>query len=174
MIRRILCGLLVVIFFGIPAIARTKKNLSPREFALRFYALLYELKIIGLPDAEEFKMIAPFLSPSLRDLILAAKQKQKKYIKENPTHKSPWIEDDLFSISEQTFRYKIGEIFFSSKQISIPIRITDREGKVTLRHTDTILLKRIKTVWRVSNLFYETNEEFNPKNSLRNFLKDEY
>ena len=173
MIRRILGVLLVLVFLFNPVFAKTNKKLSPREFTKRFYSLLYELKISGLPNADEFKMIAPFLNPSLRKLILVAKQKQKKYIKENPTNKPPWIEDELFSISQETLRYKIENPVFSSKQIRIHIRITNQEDNVTMRRTDTILLKRINKVWYVSNMFYETNEEFNPKNSLRNFLKDE-
>ncbi len=174
MIRRTLYVLLIVILLFNTVLAKTNKNPSPREFTKRFYSLLHELKIIGLPDADEFKMIAPYLSPSLRQLILAAKQKQKKYIKENPTNKPPWIEDDLFSISEETVRYRIGIPIISSKQVRIPIRITNREGKVMSRWMVTISLKRINNDWFVSNIFYETQKELKSENSLRTFLKTEY
>jgi hypothetical protein len=175
MMRRILCLWMVVLFLSNPAIAKTKKNLSPQEFTKRFYSLLYELKISGLPDADEFKMIAPFLHPWVRRLILSAKKKQEKYIKANPTNKPPWAECDLFSSAvEGISSYKVGVPILRGNYAKIPIRFIYREANDSSRWIDIILLKRINKAWVVSNMFYETNEEFNPKNSLRNFLKDEY
>ena len=175
MIRRILGVLLVVLFLGNPAIARTKKKLSPREFAQRFYALLYELKIIGLPNAEEFKTIAPFLSPSLQKLLFAAKQKQSEYMRKNPTNKPPWIEGDLFSNSmEEILRYKVGTPEIENSLVRIPVRVTSHEEKFMSRWTDTLLLRRNNSKWVVTNVIYETQKKSKSYDNLRKILKAEY
>lgn len=148
--------------------------LSPKEVATRFYSLCHKLKIDGLPNAKQSRLIAPYLSQELQQLIKAARQKQTKFIKEHPDEKPPWVEGDLFSSSfEGSHGFRVGVPVMQDERAELPVHLFYRDGKKLVRWTDTLVLTRTNKGWAVSDLLYKATWDFKPGPSLREVLQAE-
>jgi hypothetical protein len=89
--------------------AQAAPSSSPQAVAAQFYRTCHNLKISGLPTAKQTKLLAPYLSQELQQLLQSARQKQAKFIKEHPDEKPPWIEGDFFSSSfEGSHGFRLG------------------------------------------------------------------
>lgn len=154
--------------------ANVPATLSPKEVATQFYRTYLKLKISGLPNAKQSKLLAPFLSQDLQQMIRVARQKQAKFIKEHPDEKPPWIEGDLFSSSfEGAHGYRVGTPVIQDTRAEIPIHLFYRDGKKTIRWTDALVLTRTNEGWVVSDILLKAEWEFKSGNSLRGILQAE-
>lgn len=147
---------------------------SPKDIAAQFYRICHKLKISGLPTAQQTKLLAPYLSQDLQQLIQSAREKQAKFIKEHPGEKPPWIEGDLFSSSfEGSHGFRVGTPVVQADRAEVPIHLFYRDGKNMIRWTDTLVLTRVGKGWVVSDLLYKATWEFKPGTSLRGVLQAE-
>ena len=145
---------------------------SPKAVAMQFYRTCQRLKISGLPTAKQTKLLAPYLSQELQQLIATARQKQAQFIKENPGDKPPWIEGDFFSSSfEGSHGFRIGTPVVQEERAEVPLHLFYRDGKKMIRWSDTLVLTRTGKGWLVSDLLYKAPWEFKPGTSLRNVLQ---
>lgn len=147
---------------------------SPKEVAARFYRTCHKLKISGLPTAKQTKLLAPYLSQELQQLIATARQKQAQFIKEQPGEKPPWIEGDFFSSSfEGSHGFRVGTPVVQEARAEVPIHLFYRDGKNMIRWTDTLVLTRTGKGWVVADLLYKAPWDFKPGTSLRGVLQAE-
>ncbi len=154
--------------------ANSSATRAPKEVATQFYRICHKLKINGLPDVKQAKLLALYLSQDLQQLIKAAREKQTKFIKEHPDEKPPWIEGDMFSSSfEGSHGYHIGTPMMQDKRAEVPIHLFYRDGKKMIRWSDTLVLTRASKGWVVADLLYKASWDFKPGTSLRGVLQAE-
>ena len=147
---------------------------SPKDVAAQFYRTCHKLKISGLPTVQQTKLLAPYLSEELQQLIRAAREKQAQFIKEHPDEKPPWIEGDFFSSSfEGSHGFRVGTPVVQEARAEVPIHLFYRDGKKMIRWSDTLVLTRTNKGWVVSDLLYKAPWEFKPGTSLRGVLQAE-
>ncbi len=174
MTTRLLKSALALLLLLSVAQANLPSTLSLKEVATQFYRTCLKLKISGLPNVKEAKLLAPFLSQDLQKLLQSAKQKQTKFIKEHPDEKPPWIEGDLFSSSfEGAHGYRIGTPALQNKRVEVPIHLFYRDGKKLIQWSDTLALTRTNKGWIVSDILYKATWDFKPGTSLRGVLEAE-
>ena len=154
--------------------AQPAEQAAAKTVAAQFYRTCHKLKISGLPNPKEAKLLAPYLSAELQQLIKVAQQKQAKAIKEHPDEKPPWIEGDLFSSSfEGSHGFRVGTPVVQGKNAEVPIHLFYRDGKKMIRWSDTLVLTRTHKGWVVSDLLYKAAWDFKPGVSLRGVLQAE-
>ena len=154
--------------------AQSAPPASPKDIAAQFYRVCHKLKISGLPTVQQTKLLAPYLSQDLQQLIQSAREKQAKFIKEHPDEKPPWIEGDFFSSSfEGSHGFRVGTPVITGERAEVPLHLFYRDGKKLIRWSDTLVLTRTNKGWVVSDLLYKATWEFKPGTSLRSILKAE-
>ncbi len=172
-IRLLKSGLALLLLLS-AALANPSEKASLKEVAARFYRTLHKHKISGLPNAQEAKLLAPFLSPELQKLMHVAKRKQAKFSKEHPDEKPPWIEGDLFSSSfEGAHGSRIGTPVLQDARAEVTVHLFYRDGKKLIRWSDMLVLTHTGKGWVVSDLLYKATWDFKPGTSLRGVLQAE-
>ncbi len=174
MTTRLLKSGLALLLLLSAALANPTEKAPPKEVAARFYRTLHKLKISGLPNAQEAKLLAPFLSPDLQKLMQVAKRKQAEFSKEHPAEKPPWIEGDLFSsLFEGAHGSRIGTPVLQDERAEVPVHLFYCDGKKLTRWSDTLVLTRTAKGWMVSDILYKASWDFKPSTSLRGVLQAE-
>ncbi len=137
-----------------------------------FYARLGELKIGGLPSDSELASIAPFLSNEIVTLIKRDRNQQAAFIKRRPGEKPPWIEGDLFSSlfeGRTSYQMGAGRMIGTATHVDVYLEYTDASGTSTW--TDTVVLRKVRGKWRITNILYNGDWPFKSGSSLLNVLK---
>lgn len=166
--------LLTALLIGSPAHAGAAYQSTPAEIAARFYRAYLKLKIEGLPDNSQYKVIAPMLSADLRRLIQSAKRKQAKFIAEHPDDKPPWIEGDLFSsLFERAQSFRLGAAAIQGARAQIPVQLEYTDGKDKVRWTDTLELIQTTEGWRIWDIRFNGDWQFKTGSNLRQALQAE-
>ena len=62
---------------------------SPKRAAETFYRTYLNLKVRGLPNESQMKVLSPLITAELQDLFIKATEVQVKYKQENPDDKPP-------------------------------------------------------------------------------------
>lgn len=152
--------------------AQATSESTPASRARAFYELYLKLNVRGLPDAAQEKMLAPFLNPKLQQLVSTAKREQAKYIKQHPDEKPPWIEGDLFSsLFEGAQSFVIGPVRIKGPRAEVDINLENREGGSIVQWSDTLILQRDESGWRVWDIVFKGDWQFKTGNSLRGVLQ---
>jgi hypothetical protein len=155
------------------AFADSPQQVSAKNFASRFYRTYLKLKVLGLPGAKQYKVLAPLLSADLRRLFEAARREQEKFIKENgPDEKPPWADGDLFTSSfEGAQSFQLGSPTISGDNAEVPVHLTYGSGSSAVRWSDTLVLVRTRSGWLVSDILLKGDWQFKSGDSLRGILK---
>jgi hypothetical protein len=157
------------------AAASPRPSASPAVFAARFYRTYLKLKMNGLPDERQYKVLAPLLSSELQQLFVAAQAEQVRAFKEHPDEKPPWIDGDLFtSLHEGAQSFRIGRPTLRGDYADVPVRLSYRglRGRI-VRWEDTLVLIRTVEGWRVWDIKLNGDWQFKNGASLRAVLRAE-
>ncbi|MHC1725961.1 MAG: hypothetical protein AB9866_08155 [Syntrophobacteraceae bacterium] len=145
---------------------------TPSEAASHFYRAYVKLKVRGLPNASQRKVLWPMLSEDIRAMFDAAQREQDRFVKESPDEKPPWIEGDLFSsLFEGATSFRLGSATLHCGRGEVEIHLTYREGRDTVRWTDTLVLTRAKDGWRVWDILFNGKWAFKTGENLRGVLR---
>lgn len=142
------------------------------ELTDNFYATLRDLDVRGLPDKDQLKELTPFLSSQIVTIIKRNQKTQAAFIKKHPDEKPPWIEGDLFSsLFEGPTRYEIGTARTkgSTREVDIYLHHVSESDKV--KWTDTVVLKKFRGKWLITNILFKGKWQFKSGSSLLNALK---
>ncbi|HEV2800725.1 MAG TPA: hypothetical protein VGW12_09520 [Pyrinomonadaceae bacterium] len=155
--------------------ASPRQSASPADFAARFYRTYLKLKMNGLPDEKQYKVLAPLLSSQLQQLFAAARVEQDRAIREQPDEKPPWIEGDLFtSLYEGAHSFRIGRPKLRGEYADVPVRLAYRGDRGrTVRWEDTLVLVRTPQGWRIWDIKLNGDWQFKNGASLRAILRAE-
>ncbi|HEX8456514.1 MAG TPA: hypothetical protein VF656_04255 [Pyrinomonadaceae bacterium] len=157
--------------------ASPQPSLSPDAFAARFYRTYLKLKMDGLPDERQYKVLAPLLSAELQRLFEAAQIEQARASTEHPDEKPPWADGDLFtSLFEGAQSFRIGrpKLRRGGDYADVPVRLAyrGRRGRM-VRWEDTLVLVRTPEGWRVWDIKLNGDWQFKNGASLRAVLRAE-
>ncbi|GLQ46313.1 hypothetical protein GCM10007862_13640 [Dyella lipolytica] len=135
-------------------------NAGPATTVDGFYRTNAQLRVRGLPDEQQLRVLTPYLSARLLSALQAAKAQQQICIQKYPSDKPPLIEGDLFSsLFEGPTGFQVGVARVSGMRAQVPVHFRyDQAGmKDHPRWTDTVLLVReggAKRLWRIDDLRY--------------------
>lgn len=167
----LLAPLLTLTLASGQTLAQTPGQPSSRDFATRFYRTYLKLKMNGLPDDEQYKVLSPLLSSDLRRLFEAARIKQDKAFKEHPDEKPPWADGDLFtSLHEGATSFRLGTPKRRGKYRDVPVSLAYRGRRSVSRWEDTLALIRTPAGWRVWDIKLNGDWQFKNGPSLRGVL----
>jgi hypothetical protein len=148
--------------------AKDAKAPQPSDTAERFYAAYIRLKVTGLPDEKQAKVLDPLFAPEVKKLLDAARAEQQKFIRENKDEKPPWIEGSFFSsLFEGMHGYKLGTPVLNGDKASIPVTLSYKEGGRTTQWIDVMILEKTPDGWLISDIFLNGPWDFKAGNSLR-------
>lgn len=152
--------------------ADTRPDEDPAAMARIFYAELRRETIHGLPTAAQLQRLSPCLAPGLLRLFAEADAEQKRFIRQHPDEKPPWIEGDLFSsLFEGVERWRLGEVTRTGTRASVKVHLSYRgHGPDTVRWSDTLLLVRTADGWRLDDIRMEGEWAFKNGDTLRGIL----
>lgn len=144
----------------------------PKKIASEFYRACINLKISGLPDDDQLRVLAPFLHKDLQRLFKNAKREQARFKKKFPDEKPPWIEGDLFSsLWEGPQSFEIGSVKESNERAEVDVSLEYLEEKSVVQWTDTLVLIKAESRWRVWDIQFKGTWAFKTGNSLRGILQ---
>ncbi len=134
---------------------------QPRDVVAKFYTKYIALKPAGLPDGETLEQLAPFLTPRLHQLILAALKHRDAMVERHPDEKPPFVDGDHFtSVFEGPRAFEILRV----EGDNVHVRFTD-EPDVTWE--DVIVVKD----GRIADVIYGGAGDFNPPGRLTDRLR---
>ncbi|HKY30413.1 MAG TPA: hypothetical protein VJM12_20945 [Pyrinomonadaceae bacterium] len=144
---------------------------SPSRAAQQFYRTYLKLKINGLPNDNQLKLLSPLVTSDLKDLFLAARKIQAEYIRKHPDEKPPWADGDLFSsLFEGAQSFRIGRASVRGNRAEVPVQLKYRQGGATSSWSDVLVFERIGRQWLVSDILMKGEWAFKSGNSLRSIL----
>lgn len=152
----------------------TSAQSTPRAAARQFYSTYLKLKVRGLPNTTQRKMLWPLLALDLRQMFDAAEGEQTKFSLEHPDEKPPWSEGDLFSsLFEGAQSFTMGAPRIDGDRAEVPINLVFKDKEDTARWTDTLILTRITGRWRVWDIRFDGDWPFKTGDNLRSVLRVE-
>jgi hypothetical protein len=136
-----LLSLLLVLFLlggGLPSIN------TPESAVKDFYSTVMKIPKAGVPDKNELRLLAPFLSKKLTSLFRDAFAFREQFIKDNPPKiledgmriedKPPFCDGDIFSSNfEGATSFDVGKSYKSGSSYRIDLHLVyiDKSGKVS-------------------------------------------
>ena len=151
--------------------AQSATRSSPQEVAKQFYRTYLKLKMSGIPDEKQFRLLSPLLTPELGSLLKEAEQAQAEYAKKYPENKPPWTEGDLFSsVYEGATSFSLAKAKVRGKYAEVPAHLEYNGSKPPARWTDILVLKHTPSGWRVDNVCPTGEGRFKNGGGLRQAL----
>ena len=107
---RYLRHITILFILLLSTVSSTLGQATARNAAAHFYSTYLALKVRGLPNIRQSKLLLPLLTPDLQQMFAAAEREQNKFSKEHPDEKPPWGDGDLFSsLFEGAQSFTLGE-----------------------------------------------------------------
>jgi hypothetical protein len=170
--KNLLIAALVVLALSVgQSVCAQSPGSSPTRAAEQFYRTYLKLKINGLPNDHQLKILAPLITSDLKDLFVTARKIQAKHIQEHPDEKPPWADGDLFtSLFEGAQSYRIGRVKDLGDIAEVPVQLEYQQGGSTTRWSDVLVLVRTGKRWLVSEILMKGEWQFKSGGSLRSIL----
>jgi hypothetical protein len=144
---------------------------SPARVVEDFYTARIRSKLTGAPSAEELAQIAPFLSDTLRALLVAARQMRDADVARAPDEKPAFAEGDLFSSlfeGPTAFRIVTDSVAPSGR---VPVRFTYADARDTTTWTDAVQVAQEQGRYVITDVQYGGKWDFANGGSLRTSLE---
>ncbi len=141
-----------------------------------FYSVHHATDQDGIPNAKVRAQYAPYISPALERLLIAADAAETQYAKDNKDS-PPLVEGDLFSPNfEGISSFKIGACATDAKGSHCTMMghyaaAHPRAQDKPVDWTDTVLLVKTPAGWRVDDIAYGGNWDFGNHGKLSDTLK---
>ena len=170
--KKLLIAVVVVWVFSLgQSVYAQSPRTSPTRAAEQFYRTYLKLKINGLPNDHQLKILSPLITSDLKSLLVTARQIQAKYTQEHPDEKPPWADGDLFSsLFEGAQSYRIGRATHRGELVEVPVQLKYEQGGSTTRWSDVLVLVRTGNRWLVSDILLKGEWAFKSGESLRSIL----
>jgi len=164
---RILMGLGVVVFLA-AIFAQAQTTTSPSAVTESFYKKYIAYRMQGLPSEKQVKSLAPLFSKDIMAMIAADRVEQKKFSKEHPDEKPPWIEGDLFSsLIEGGTSYSLGKSRVEKTRAEVDVHLIYKDKNDATEWMDTVILTKTNGKWLISDILFKGNWAFMNGASLR-------
>lgn len=149
---------------------------DPASVARGFYEVYFTLPVGGVPTEENRAKIAPFLTPSLNQLLANAAAAEERHLKKTNNEEPPLIERDPFtSLFEGATAIEGtpvcswgGDLGADSGSCVVDLKRADASGNSQWK--DTLHLKAIDGKWLIDDIAFGGIGDFNPPGTLRGLL----
>ncbi|HEX3672840.1 MAG TPA: hypothetical protein VHU87_01075 [Rhizomicrobium sp.] len=140
-----------------------------------FYTVHQSSTQDGIPNAKLRAQYAPYISPALEKLLIAAGEAETQYAKNN-RDAPPLVEGDLFSPNfEGISSFKLGACVTDAKgghcALAAHYAAHPRPQDMPLDWTDTVWLVKTPAGWRVDDIAYGGNWDFGNHGKLSETLE---
>jgi hypothetical protein len=170
----ILTSFLVLLFACSQPVAAQASLTSPTRAANKFYRTYLKLKIRGLPNDKQMKVLSPLITRDLKELFESARSSQTRFIQEHPDEKPPWTDGDLFtSLFEGAQSFRLGRPIVRGDRTEVPVQLVYHEGGSSTRWSDVLVLVRTRNRWLVWDILLKGEWSFKSGASLRAVLTSE-
>jgi hypothetical protein len=170
-----LLAILLIGLMSTEAIALSSGIGSPQETVQNFYSVYLKSHASGLPDSKKLHQLKPYLSQQLAALLLNAQEEQKRFIKNYPDEKPPWIEGDLFSsLFEGPTGFTLAVVAITNDRARIMVRFTYNDPETPgkpFTWQDAVYLVKEHAAWVIADIEYLGGWDFAPKIRLTESLK---
>ena len=173
---RLRCRLLVVVAALLVACDRepgeapasaSPASASPRSVVQDFYAATIAQRVTGAPTAAQLTSLAPYLSDTLRALLVAARQRTEADAARDPNEKPAFVEGDLFSsLFEGPNAVEVVADSTRGDQQVVTVRMTSTTANPPVRWTDRVVLMKERGRYVIDDVEYAGTWDFASKGTL--------
>jgi hypothetical protein len=168
---------IIPVFFAMLASGSPAKGGDSEEnllaAATTFCSELHQERISGLPSPEQWKRLAPLVTPELYSIFGQALHYQQEQIRKHPDEKPYWVEGDLFgSFYEGVTSWEIGEPS-ASPGVDATVRVNNTylaTGQAPITWADTLVFKQRDGRWLLDDIRMGSDWDFESGESLRSGL----
>jgi hypothetical protein len=128
----------------------------------------------GIPDPATRAKFEPYVSPQLDHLFAEGNEAEVRYAKATKNLSPPLVEGDPFTPNfEGATSFGIGACAVDTHggHCAVTLAYDDRKDKPVI-WTDTVLLVRTSSGWRVDDIAYGGSRDFGNKGRLKGVLED--
>jgi len=142
----------------------------PTRVVADFYTARIASKLTGAPTPTELTRIAPFLTDTLRALLVAADRMRGADMQRAPDEKPAFAEGDLFSsLFEGPTSFRV--VDDSVAALRVPVRFTHADVTDTTTWTDAVQVAREHDRYVIADVAYGGKWAFANGGSLRTSLE---
>jgi len=164
----IVIGLCVVVLLAASRSVDAQTAASPSSVADSFYKKYIAYQMHGLPTEKQVTTLAPLFTKDIVAMIAADRALQKKFAKEHPDEKPPWVEGDLFSsLFEGATSYALGKSRVQKTRAEVDVHLVYKNKSDATEWVDTVVLTKAGGKWVISDILFKGNWAFMNGASLR-------
>ena len=164
----IVIGLTVTVVFAASSFIQAQTAASPSAVTDSFYKKYIVYQMRGLPTEKQVKSLTPLFSNEILKMIAADRTQQKKFAKEHPDEKPPWVEGDLFSsLFEGATSYTLGKSRVQKTKAEVDVHLVYKYKSDATEWVDTVVLTKANGKWVISDILFKGNWAFMNGASLR-------
>ncbi|MBS3954946.1 MAG: hypothetical protein KGZ88_18485, partial [Methylomicrobium sp.] len=174
LIQQIVSATCLVIYI---AASQASTHTTPDKHVSAFLGKYHSMRFSGLPNDEQAKVLASYLSPRLNELLQNARQFQQDFKTRYPTEKPPLVEGDIFSsLFEGATSFEISEAAIALDSANVLVTFSYAVPQADARpETWSDRYKLIKMTngsnWLIDDVEYLGQWDFAPKGQLSESLK---
>ena len=141
---------------------------EPARVVCGFYRAYLEVQPIGLPNHEQEKALAPYLSPALVARMDGARRYQEAFETEHPNEKPPFVDGSLFTSMYEGFdRFEIVQV---EEMHEDGARVTVRFGYEDAPPWEDIVILTRGERYAIDDIVFLGAGQFNPAHRLTEAL----
>jgi hypothetical protein len=145
---------------------------TPADVAMQFYVTLEISGVRDLPEPRALAAIEPYLVPTLAAQLGAAYTRRDSIAKAAPTEKPPLADGNPFSsLFEGHSTYGAKSTIMRGDTALVLVTFTNTDQKPAVTWSDTLVLVKPQTTWRIADIRYGTTWEFGYKGALTQLLR---
>jgi hypothetical protein len=145
---------------------------TPADVAMQFYVTLEISGVRDLPEPRALMAIEPYLVPELSTQLGAAYSRRDSATKLAPTEKPPLADGNPFSsLFEGHSTYSAKTTIMRGDTALVVVAFTNTDQKPAVMWSDTLVLVKPQTTWRIADIRYGTTWEFGYQGALTQLLK---
>jgi hypothetical protein len=176
--KRLICGmwcLCIALILALQMQSAWAGNMSgPDKVARSFYAHYIDAQPRGVPDDLMRRGFAPYLTPSLEDLLSETRAAEDAHTKATQNQESPFVEGDPFtSLFEGANAFSIEACTVEGARAYCDIALSHgQNGAATTTWVDKLALVKRVTGWKVDDIQFGAAWDFGQPGTLRGALAE--
>lgn len=161
----------VSILAAVLAACGTRDPVSASDTVVQFYVMLEASGVRNVPEERALLALEPYLMPSLARQLRAARALQDSAMKTGTVAKVPFSEGDPFSgLFEGHTTFVVKNTILTGDSAKVLVNFSNTEQKPPVSWSDTVVLARTDSVWRIADIRYGAGWEFGYRGALTQVL----
>lgn len=149
---------------------RTSGPVSASDTVVQFYVMLEVSGVRNVPEARALLALEPYLTPSLAAQLRAARAVQDS-LRNAGAAAVPFTEGDPFSgLFEGQTSYVVKNTTVRGDTAFVLVNFSNTEQKPPVSWSDTVVVARVDSTWRIADIRYGAGWEFGYRGALTQVL----